>query len=81
MPIVPWASISPVSSAADVAAPDGDQPLGLENSHRLAHRGQADPELLEQVLLPRQQVAFLQPSAENVVPQARSDNLGEPRLT
>jgi hypothetical protein len=57
--------------ATDVAPPDADEALGLEDAHRLANGGPGHAELVEQVVLLGKQVAVRQltvddPSSEDV---------------
>jgi hypothetical protein len=61
---------------ADVAAPDGDQALGLEDPDRLADRRIADPELLDQLVLGGEPVV----AGEDAGPQLSRDGLRDPVL-
>ena len=56
------------------------RPSTLQDVDRLAQRGRAHPELVEQGLLRRQHVAFLEAAGQDVVPQPRRHDLGDPRL-
>ena len=64
---------------ADLAAPDGDEPLGLEDADRLADRGEAHPELLHQLVLGGEVVDALT-GGEDAAAQLGGHQLGDARL-
>jgi hypothetical protein len=64
----------------DIPAPYRNKALRLEDPHGLPDGRKAHPEFLEQVFLSRQKVAFFEPPAEYVIPQAGRDNLRNARL-
>jgi hypothetical protein len=65
------------NSATDVSAPNRDEPLGLQDAKRLAERRLADPELVEQVLLPGEHVSIAKRAARDPVSEGAGDELGQ----
>ncbi len=73
-----FAAVGPTyDGAAELAAPDAEQPFGLENAHRLAQRRLAHRELEEQLVLFGQHAAVGQFAAQDPPSQLISDLLGE----
>ena len=70
----------PHDRPAGVAPPDGEQPLGLEDAQRLPDRGEADAELLEQLLLLGEERPVAELVGEDPLPEPVGDQVGQPGL-
>ena len=65
---------------AHVAPLHGDEPLGLEDPQRLTDGRQADPELLEQLVLLGEQGPIAQLTREDPTSERAGHHLGQARL-